>query len=179
MTWLTVMEYPCHKWPRICSTCRKHFPVLSSFFTYHRICNTTGATSGTGTSHPSRAGSVASFVSSNPLSRKSWLEPQALESRINWEIYTPYACAAGMLLHINGKFTMGTFVWGILHTGTSQEKRKEKARSFNFTFRYVDKVLSLNKSTFGDFVDRIYPIELVSTERYILHMHVLLECCYI
>ena len=21
MTWLTVMEYPCHKWPRICSTC--------------------------------------------------------------------------------------------------------------------------------------------------------------
>jgi hypothetical protein len=26
MTWLTVMEYLCHKWPRICSTCRKHFP---------------------------------------------------------------------------------------------------------------------------------------------------------
>jgi hypothetical protein len=24
------MEYLCHKWPRICSTCRKHFPVLSS-----------------------------------------------------------------------------------------------------------------------------------------------------
>ena len=30
-TWLTVMEYMCHKWPRICSTCRKHFPVLSSW----------------------------------------------------------------------------------------------------------------------------------------------------
>jgi hypothetical protein len=29
--------------------------------------------------------------------------------RINWEIYTPYAAAAGMLLHIHvhGKFTMG------------------------------------------------------------------------
>ena len=39
MTWLTVMEYLCHKWPRICSTCRKHFPVFSSFTTYHRICN--------------------------------------------------------------------------------------------------------------------------------------------
>jgi hypothetical protein len=26
MTWLTTMEYLCHKWPRICSTCRKHFP---------------------------------------------------------------------------------------------------------------------------------------------------------
>ena len=41
-----------------CSTCRKHFPVLSSCTTYHRICNqinTTGATSGTGTAYPSGA----------------------------------------------------------------------------------------------------------------------------
>ena len=37
MTWLTVVEYLCHKWPRICSTCRKHFPVHSSFVTYHRV----------------------------------------------------------------------------------------------------------------------------------------------
>ena len=35
--------------------------------------------------------------SSNSLSGKSWYEPQALEYRINWEIYTPYAGAAGML----------------------------------------------------------------------------------
>jgi hypothetical protein len=33
MTWVTVMEYLCHRWPRICSTCRKHFLVLSSFMT--------------------------------------------------------------------------------------------------------------------------------------------------
>ena len=39
MTWLTVMVYMCHKWPRICSTCRKHFPVLSWFMTFHRSCN--------------------------------------------------------------------------------------------------------------------------------------------
>jgi len=53
------------------------------------------------------------------------------------------------------------FVWGRLHTGASQEKRKKNlARSFNFTFRYIDDVLSLNNSWFGDFVDRIYPIEL-------------------
>jgi hypothetical protein len=48
----------CHKWPRICSTCRKHFPVVSSFMTYHMVCNyinTTGATSGEGTTHPSGA----------------------------------------------------------------------------------------------------------------------------
>ena len=36
MTLLTVLEYLCHKWPRICSICRKCFPVLSSFITY--IC---------------------------------------------------------------------------------------------------------------------------------------------
>ena len=40
MTWLTVMEYMCHKLPWICcSTCRKDFPVLSSFMTCHRVCN--------------------------------------------------------------------------------------------------------------------------------------------
>ena len=33
MTWLTAMEYLRHKWPRKCSTCRKHFPVLSLFMT--------------------------------------------------------------------------------------------------------------------------------------------------
>ena len=58
MTWLTVMEYLCHKWPRIYSTCRKHFPFLSSFMTYHRVCNkinTTGATSGAVTAYPSGA----------------------------------------------------------------------------------------------------------------------------
>ena len=33
------MEYLCHEWPRICSTCRRHFPILSSFMTYHRVCN--------------------------------------------------------------------------------------------------------------------------------------------
>jgi hypothetical protein len=47
-----------HKWPRICYTCPKHFPVLSSFMTYHRVCNyiyTTSATSGAGTAYPSGA----------------------------------------------------------------------------------------------------------------------------
>ena len=37
MTWLTVTEYLCHKWPHICSVCRNQNPVLSSFMTYH-IC---------------------------------------------------------------------------------------------------------------------------------------------
>ena len=31
MTWLSTTEYLCQKWPRICATCRKHFPVPSSW----------------------------------------------------------------------------------------------------------------------------------------------------
>ena len=46
ITWLTITEYLCHKWPRICSICCHHNPVLSSFMTYHRVCNTTGVTCG-------------------------------------------------------------------------------------------------------------------------------------
>jgi hypothetical protein len=39
--------------------------------------------------------------------RNPWKEAQALEYRINCEIYTPGAGAAEMSLHINGNFTMG------------------------------------------------------------------------
>jgi hypothetical protein len=28
MTWLTVAEYLCYKWPRICSVCRNHSPFV-------------------------------------------------------------------------------------------------------------------------------------------------------
>jgi hypothetical protein len=47
------------------------------------------------------------------------------------------------------------FIQGLL-----KKNEKKLARSFNFTFRYIDDVLSLNNSRFGDFVDRIYHIEL-------------------
>ena len=66
MTWLTDMEYLCQKLPWICSTCRKHFPVLSSIMTYHRVCNqinTTGATSGAGADYPSGAHEFSSGFS--------------------------------------------------------------------------------------------------------------------
>ena len=56
MTWLTVTEYMCLKWPRICSVCRNNNPVLDSFITYYRVCNksnTMGATCGAGTANPS------------------------------------------------------------------------------------------------------------------------------
>jgi hypothetical protein len=50
--------------------------------------------------------------------------------------------------------------WGNHHTGASQEKRKEASSILYFTFRYIDDVCSLNNSRFGDFVDRLYSIEL-------------------
>ena len=43
--------------------------------------------------------------------------------------------------------------------GLLKKNEKKLARSFNFTFRYID-IFSLNNSRFGDFVDRIYHIEL-------------------
>ena len=46
------------------------------------------------------------------------------------------------------------FIQGLL-----KKNGKKLARCFNFTFRYIDDVLSLNNSRFGDFVDRIYSIE--------------------
>jgi hypothetical protein len=44
--------------------------------------------------------------------------------------------------------------------GLLKKNEKKLGRSFNFTFHYIDDVRSLNNSRIGDFVDRIYPIEL-------------------
>jgi hypothetical protein len=71
------------------------------------------------------------------------------------------------------------YLWGSLHIGASQEKRK-KGNPILFTFRYVDGVLSLNNSKFGDFGDRIYPIELeikdtTDTDRYFPYLDLHLE----
>jgi hypothetical protein len=38
MTLLTIMEYLCHKSPRICSVRRNHNLILSLFMIYHRVC---------------------------------------------------------------------------------------------------------------------------------------------
>ena len=38
MTCFTAMEYMCHNGRRICSTCEKHFPVLSSFSSICMFC---------------------------------------------------------------------------------------------------------------------------------------------
>ena len=41
-----------------------------------------------------------------------------------------------------------------------QRKEKKLAQSFGFTFRYIDDILSLNNSKFGDYVDHICLFEL-------------------
>ena len=78
--------------------------------------------------------------------------------------YVWWACFATDSQHYYGfqmcsssRRILPLFVQGKLHTGASQEK----TRPFNFTFHYIDDVLSLNNSKLGDSVDRIYPIELV------------------
>ena len=43
--------------------------------------------------------------------------------------------------------------------GLLKKNENKLARSFNFMFRYIDEVISLNNSRFGDFVDRTYRIE--------------------
>ena len=41
-----------------------------------------------------------------------------------------------------------------------KKQDKKLAQSFNFTFRYIDDVLSLSNSKFGDYLHLIYPSEL-------------------
>jgi len=71
------------------------------------------------------------------------------------------------------------FIQGIL-----KKNEKKISQSFNFTFRYIDDVLSINNSRHSHFVDRIYPIELEikdSTDTYrsasylILHIEIDIE----
>ena len=50
---------------------------------------------------------------------------------------------------------MADFIQSLL-----KKNEKKLARSFSFTFRYIDDVPSLSNSRLDDFVDRIYPIEL-------------------
>ena len=47
------------------------------------------------------------LVNNISLSRTLQLEPQALEYRMNWVIHTLYESSTGMVLNINGKFTIG------------------------------------------------------------------------
>jgi hypothetical protein len=58
MTLLIITQYLHHKWPRIGFVCRNHKYFLSSFTTYHQMCNKSNSistTSGAGHPNPSEA----------------------------------------------------------------------------------------------------------------------------
>ena len=44
--------------------------------------------------------------------------------------------------------------------GLLKRGKKHLAQKFNFTYRYIDDVLSLNNSKISEFIDLIYPCEL-------------------
>jgi hypothetical protein len=58
----------------------------------------------------------------------------------------------------------------ISYRGFSRKTKWKLARSFKFTFHYIDGVLSLNNSRFVDCVDLIYPIELEIKDTTDTHM---------
>jgi hypothetical protein len=41
-----------------------------------------------------------------------------------------------------------------------KDKKIHEARAFNFTYRYIDDVLSINNSIFAEYLPLIYPQEL-------------------
>jgi hypothetical protein len=45
-----------------------------------------------------------------------------------------------------------------------KDKKIHEARAFNFTYRYIDDVLSINNSRFAEFLPLIYPPELEAKE---------------
>ena len=47
------------------------------------------------------------------------------------------------------------FIQSLLSTG-----RKQLASRFNFTYRYIDDVLSINNSEFENYLGQMYPVEL-------------------
>jgi hypothetical protein len=50
-------------------------------------------------------------------------------------------------------------------------KKIHEARAFNFTYRYIDDVLSINNSRFAEFLPLIYPPELEvkeTTDAYVI-----------
>jgi hypothetical protein len=60
----------------------------------------------------------------------------------------------------------------------AKDKKIHEARAFNFTYRYIDDVLSINNSRFAEFLPLIYSPELESIARCKHHMQEkLVYCC--
>jgi hypothetical protein len=67
-----------------------------------------------------------------------------------------HGCDRKMFEVMTSTYPRGTF--GSVSALLVATLEKKLTRSFNFTFRYIDDVLSINNYRFGNFVDRICPI---------------------
>ena len=57
-----------------------------------------------------------------------------------------------------------SLVYYEFHQKLVKDKKIHEARAFNFTYRYIDDVLSINNSRFAEFLPLIYPPELEAKE---------------
>ena len=106
---------------------------------------------------------ISFFHNSNPISHLLYYllsSPFCLSVLINTDCIHSAVNRAALAEDWNRTQNFSTFnAYKTSYKGFSK-KEKKLARSFTFTFCYIDDVISLNISRFGDFVDRIYPIEL-------------------
>ncbi|KAK3087674.1 hypothetical protein FSP39_009018 [Pinctada imbricata] len=79
------------------------------------------------------------------------------ECRSNWYNTTGfrYTYVQDDVLCVDNREPFGSLCYTLLSTG-----RKHLASQFNFTFRYIDDVLSINNPNFADHLHEIYPHEL-------------------
>jgi hypothetical protein len=162
MTWLTVMEYLCHKWPRICSICRKHFPVLSSFTTYYRVCNyinTTGATSGAGTAYPSGASDFTSGFSGVRVTRSLVLYECFIGRCLSFCTFSFGHCVA-CSSSIYGFWLPLWYLQTLLpiNAVTDVRGQKHKCQNYFFINMWRKNVFDIHFTEFGAVMTTVLPI---------------------
>ena len=112
----------------------------------------------------------AYFVREDSKSRDKYTEDDIIKM-LNFLIDNVFVQFGGRLFQQTVGIPMGTncaplladlFLYSYESEFLDGLKKKDKklARSFNFSFRYIDDVLSLNNPRFGDFLHLIYPDEL-------------------
>jgi hypothetical protein len=71
-------------------------------------------------------------------------------------IIAPGPCIANQLRDVNTISYESEFLQKLV-----KDKKIHEAKAFNFTYRYIDDVLSINNSRFAEFLPLIYPPELI------------------
>ena len=107
------------------------------------------------------------FVKNYSKSDKKYIE-DAIVNMMEFLIDTIFVQFGGRVFHQSIGIPMGTnweplladlFLYSY-ESDNGLLKQKQLAQSFNFSFRYIDDVLTLNNSRFGDFLHLIYPSQL-------------------